>query len=254
VRKLAFSWLPVAQLSTPPQEFALRALHQSRFIGKLKYMKRMYFWLIGGLLVIGGFSLWKYRGDIDFMSTFFPKRSAAGLLETARKAPLQWQPVDKSNMGFKLEMPGEPKQIVVQATTETGTTEPVSMLLVKPDSESSFAIAWAEKPPVARMNDLVPDKTLDQARDGAMSATQTTPITESRSTPQGFPGRDIVAHNAGGGILDTRFVYAGTRLYMLIAASPSASARREDAVMRFFNSFTISSNSQIPETLPAATE
>jgi hypothetical protein len=54
-------------------------------------------------------------------------------------------------------------------------------------------------------------------------------------------------------MLDTRFVYAGTRLYMLIATSPSAAARHEEEVIRFFNSFTIASNSQIPESLPPAT-
>jgi hypothetical protein len=128
------------------------------------------------------------------------------------------------------------------------------MLVVKPDSDSTFAIAWAEKPPVARVNDLVPDKTIDQARDGAMTSTQTTLVSESRNRPQGYPGRDFVSRNVGGGILDTRFIYAGTRLYMLIAASPSAAARREDAVMRFFNSFTVSGNTQIPESLPPASE
>jgi hypothetical protein len=151
-------------------------------------------------------------------------------------------------------MPGEPKQVVIQATSETGGTEPVSMLLVKPDADRTYGVAWAEKPPVARMNDLVPDKTLDEARDGALNKTQTTLVSEVRSNPQGYPGRDLVAHNVGGGILDTRFVYAGSRLYMLIATAPSAASRHEEDVIRFFNSFAIASNTQIPETIPAATQ
>jgi hypothetical protein len=40
----------------------------------------------------------------------------------------------------------------------------------KTGAERTFAVAWADKPPVARMNDLVPDKTLDEARDGALAA------------------------------------------------------------------------------------
>ncbi len=151
-------------------------------------------------------------------------------------------------------MPGEPKRVTVQATSETGATEPVNMLLVKPEPDRTYAIAWAEKPPVARMNDLVPDKTLDQARDGVLNRTSTTRVTESRISPQGYPGRDMVARNTGGGILDTRFVYAGARLYMLIAASPSTAARREDDVNHFFNSFAVASNTQIPEKLPAASQ
>jgi hypothetical protein len=217
-------------------------------------MKRVYLWVVAVLVIIGGVYLWNQRKEFSFMSWLVPKHTSEGLVITSKSSQLQWRPVEKSSAGFKLEMPGEPQQVVVQATTETGATEPVSMLLVKPDSESSFAVAWAEKPPVARMNDLVPDKTLDQARDGAMANTQTTLISESRNTPQGFPGRDVVAHNAGGGILDTRFIYAGSRLFMLIATSPSAAARREDAIMHFFNSFTISRNTSIPETIPAAQE
>jgi len=148
-------------------------------------------------------------------------------------------------------MPGDPNRVLVQATNETGANEPINMLLFKSSSDHTYAVAWAEKPPVARMNDLIPDKTLDQARDGALNRTQATLISEIRSNPQGFPGRDVVAYNGGGGVLDTRFVYAGHRLYMLIATAPSAAARHEEDVMRFFNSFAIDDNTQFPETLPA---
>jgi len=214
----------------------------------------VYLYLIVILAGIGAIYAWSHRAELGFVRTLLPKRAADGLLQTGQAEALEWREVDKSTMGFKLEMPGEPKQIVVQATSETGMNEPVNMLLVKPDSETSFAIAWEDKPPVARVNDLVPDKTLDQARDGEMARTDTTLVSESRTAPQGFPGRDIVTHNAGGGVLDTRFVYAGSRLYMLIAASPSSTARREEAVIRFFNSFTVAGNTQIPEELPAANQ
>ena len=73
---------------------------------------------------------------------------------------------------------------------------------------------------MARMNDLVPEKTLDEARDGALARTATTKISEIRSNPQGFPGRDIEARNVGGGILDTRLIYAPAR------ASTCSSLRR----------------------------
>jgi len=62
-----------------------------------------------------------------------------------------------------------------------------------------------------------------------------------------------VVRNTGGGVMDTRFIYAGTRLYMLIATAPSAAERRENDIIRFFNSFAISGKGQIPETIPAAT-
>jgi hypothetical protein len=212
----------------------------------------MYLTVVTILIGLGMMYLWRNRAEFSFLS-WLPTRQADGTLSTGGGKNLEWRPVDEASQGFKVEMPGEPKHLVVQANDESGSTEPISMLLVKPDSERTYAIAWADKPPVARMNDLNSEKTLDQARDGALTRIGATPVNEIRSNPQGFPGRDLVAHNVSGGVLDTRFVYAGTRLYMLIATAPSNAARHEDEIFHFFNSFAVDSNNQIPETLPAAT-
>jgi hypothetical protein len=217
-------------------------------------MKRMYLALIVILGVMGAIYVWEHRSEYSLLREWLPTQSTDGVMNTAQTQQLEWQPVDETSQGFKIEMPGDPGRTVVQANNEAGATEPVSMLMVKPDSDRTYAVAWADKPPVARLNDLVPEKTLDQARDGALTRTQTTLVSETRSNPQGYPGRDVVAHNVGGGVLDTRFIYAGSRLYMLIATAPSAAARREPDVIRFFNSFIIAGNTQIPETLPAATQ
>jgi hypothetical protein len=253
-RILAEAGLPVARTGTLVAKSTNPALRHRQPDCNLKYMKKVYLYLVAILLFIGAIYIWGHRSDYSLLREWLPARQTEGIIDTARSQQFEWRPVDESSQGFKLEMPGDPQRVVVQATNEAGNTEPVSMLLVKPDSERTYAIAWAEKPPVARMNDLVPDKTLDQARDGAMNKTNTTLVSEIRSNPQGFPGRDVVTRNAGGGILDTRFVYAGARLYMLIATAPSASARHEEDVFRFFNSFAIASNTQIPETIPAATQ
>jgi hypothetical protein len=214
-------------------------------------MKRMYLYMAGILVLIGLVYVWGHRGNL---LRLLPGKSSSGLGLNNQPDQLEWKAVDESAQGFKLEMPGDPKQVVVQANNEAGLTEPISMLMVKPDSDHTYAIAWAEKPPVARMNDLVADKTLDQARDGSLARTETTAVSEIRTNPQGYPGRDVVSRNAGGGIMDTRFIYARPRLYMLIASSPSAAGRHEEEVIHFFNSFSIASNTQIPETLPASTE
>jgi len=219
---------------------------------KLNYMKRMYLAILGILAVIGIVFALRYRSEIPFLSKWLPTHSTDTILDSATGKDVEWRPVDETSQGFKLEMPGAPRQVVALADNESGSTEPISMLQVKPEPNRTFAVAWADKPPVARMNDLVPEKTLDDARDGALARTATTKISEIRSNPQGFPGRDIEARNVTGGILDARLIYAGSRLYMLIATSPSAAGRHEEDVTRFFNSFTIASNKQIPETLPPA--
>jgi hypothetical protein len=41
--------------------------------------------------------------------------------------------------------------------------------------------------------------------------------------------------------MDSRLIYAGSRLYMLTVAFPSSGARREKDVTRFFDSFVITS-------------
>lgn len=216
-------------------------------------MKRAYIYVALILMAIVALYLWNHRENYSLLRAWLPSRSPEEILQGTGTGESKWRSINDSNLGFKVEMPGNPTRVAVPANTETGTTEPVSMILVKPDDNRSYAVAWQEKPPVARINDLAPDKTLDQARDGALSRTGSTLVSEVRSTPQGFPGRDIVAHNTSGGIIDTRLIYAQPRLYMLIATSPSPSARHEEDVIRFFNSFTIASNNQIPETLPAAT-
>jgi hypothetical protein len=217
-------------------------------------MKRVYLSMAAILMLIGVVYVWGHRSQFSFLSSWLPSHSNEGVIRTPTAAQPEWRPVDEPSLGFKVEMPGDPNRVVVQASSETGSNEPISMLMVKPDANRTYAVAWADKPPVARMNDLVPDKTLDQARDGALTRTNTTLISEIRSNPQGFPGRDVVAHNVGGGILDTRLIYARPRLYMLIATAPSSAVRNEEDVIRFFNSFAIASNTQIPETIPAATQ
>jgi len=222
--------------------------------GKLGRMKRAYLYVAAILAAISALYFWNHRDNFSLLRSWLPGRSSDDLLRGDVSAKVNWQPVSDPTLGFKVEMPGAPSHVVVQANSETGSSEPVSMLMVKPEANRSYAIAWAEKPPIARINDLVPDKTLDQARDGTLSRTESTLVSEVRSNPQGFPGRDIVAHNVGGGMLDARLIYAAPRLYMLIATSPSASARHEEDIIHFFNSFAIASNTQIPETIPAATQ
>jgi hypothetical protein len=217
-------------------------------------MKRVYLYVASVLAIIGAIYLWGHRDDFNLLRAFLAGRSSDGFFPNGESRSLQWRLIDRPNLGFRLQMPGDPSRVNVEADTETGSTEPVNMLMVKSENGGEYAVAWAERPPVARMNDLNPEKTIDQALDGALARTGTTLVSESRNSPQGFPGRDVVARNVGGGVLDTRFIYAGARLYMLIATAPSAAARHLEDVNRFFDSFTIASKTHIPETLPPATQ
>jgi hypothetical protein len=159
-------------------------------------------------------------------------------------AHIVWQKVDRTPDGFTVDMPTDTTAIQIPAYNQTGGADQVDMIYSYPDSETSYSVAWADHPPVARYNGESPEKTLDMARDDALARTQCTLIGESRSTRQGFPARDFAGRNDGGGIFNARLIMAGPRLYMLIAAFPAASARRDQDVQRFFDSFTLASSSK----------
>jgi hypothetical protein len=163
---------------------------------------------------------------------------------------INWQMISRPDDGFKVDLPADPKEVQVQAYNEMGSTEPVKMLFSSPDSDTTYAVTWEDNPPVARVNDRVPDRTLDQARDGMLARTQTTLVSENRLSANGFPGRDIVARNGGGGLLEARLIFMNDRLYTLMALYPSMDARHEQDVVRFYNSF---SALRVGPSLPEAT-
>lgn len=158
-------------------------------------------------------------------------------------ASIEWQKVERDKDGFQLDMPDDVKQIQIPAYTETGGTQQLSMIVSNPGTETTFSVAWEDNPPVARVNRQAVDRTLEMARDGAIARTHTALLNETRENTQGYPGLSFEARNAGGGILSARLIYAAPRLYMLTATFPSAGARRERDVSRFFNSFTITAPS-----------
>lgn len=209
-------------------------------VGTVVAAAAAYLWVTGGLARFTGGSRRTESGP--------PPSSAT----TGRPAEMHWQTINRPDDGFKVEMPAAPTDQQVPAYNETGTTEPVHMLICRPDADTTFAISWEDNPPVARVNDRDPKKTLDMARDGMLSRTQTTMVNEKDATVAGHPARDITAHNTEGGLLDARLIYTGDRLYTMIAVFPNSGARRQEDVTRFFGSFASSQlpGSAMPEAAP----
>lgn len=230
-----------------------------RDIGKLENVK-VWRYIAVGILAVGAVYAYIYRQELGqklgiFNShtyTTLEDASTAQTTPSVRPAHIDWQVVDRSSDGFKVDMPRDIKDIQVPSYNESGAVEPVTMIYSNPDGETTFSVAWADNPPVARSSEKVPERILETARAGALARTQTTLVSESRSSPGGNPAHDFIGKNSGGGLLQSRLIYAGQRLYMLTAAFPSASARREQDVARFFNSFKVNSPTRIPESLPAA--
>ena len=209
-------------------------------------VKRWYYIVIGVIVLGGAVYMYLHRQELGLVA---PAGSSTPITDgsssvnqggvPAAPAHIVWNSVSRPKDGFQLEMPVDSKEIQIPAFNESGGTEQVQMLYSYPDASTSFSIAWADEPPVERVSGNSADKTLDTARDDSLARTQATLIGETRTNKLGYPARDFSGRNDGGGIFNARLILAGHRLYMLIAAFPSASARRNEDVNHFFDSFHI---------------
>ena len=205
-------------------------------------MKRWYYFALAAAAVAGIIFVYsRWGGQGLFTSDEAP----------APGSRMQWRSVQRPGDGFKADLPAEEKEIDVPAFNEAGGSEPVHMLVANPNGDVTFAVAWADNPPVARVS-RTPERTLYMARDGMLARTETTILSESRGLSHDYPSLDLLARNTSGGILNARLIMAENRLYLLMALFPSASARRDKDVDRFFNSFVPARPSSIPETMPSA--
>lgn len=210
-------------------------------------VKRWYSIVLGGILLAGLLYIWLHRvelglasapaADADSTYTAGAGSNNASNLSEAHPTRIFWQEVDRSADGFKVEMPADAKEMQVPAYNTQGGSDQVNMIYAYPDAQTSFSVAWADNPPVARANAMAVDRTLDTAVRDALLRTQTSLVAETKTNRRGYPARDFVARNANGGIFNARLLLVGQRMYMLIAAFPSDSARRPQDVARFFDSF-----------------
>ena len=231
-------------------------MHARCAIGTLIVVKNWPYILIV-LIVIGGAGYLVYSDRQRLGIGLMPGASSAGesagesasgvskALNTLKPSKAKWQSISRPADGFTVELPAGTRDSEAPAFNETGGTEPVKMLESTSGDDTVYAITWQDNPPIARINNNVPDRTLDQAQDGMLNRTQTTLMSQTRIVAGVSPGREILARNASGGVLNARLIYtqlSGTkgRLYILMALFPTAGARREQDVTRFFNSFVIS--------------
>jgi len=154
-------------------------------------------------------------------------------------AHVSWHAVNRIQDGFNIDMPSDSSEIQIPAYNVKGGAEEMDMLVATPNAETTYGIAWDDNPPVERASGEVVERTLDNARDGALARTQTTLMGESRANYLGYPARDFSGRNQSGGLFNARLILKGTKLYMMIVAVPAPSARRDEDVNHFFDSFKL---------------
>ena len=211
-------------------------------------VKRWHYFTLAAAAVAAGGYLYVQGGSV--LGNLFSSSSGRKLLSVAGGS--QWHTIERPGDGFKVELPAEARYTQAPAYTEKGGTEPVHMLIANPGGDIAYAITWEDNPPVVRVSHSI-DRTLNMARDGMLARTETTIISESRGFHRDLASLDVLARNNQGGILDTRLILAGDRLYVLMALFPDASSLRERDVQKFFNSF-VPARPGIPETMPSATQ
>lgn len=213
-------------------------------------MKRWHYIALAGVVVVG--SLAYSRRDI--LGSLWRQWGSAGpsASDSGRASRGGWRTVDRAGDGFRISLPGDAKDLQVPAYNESGGAEPVHMLMANPNPDSTFAITWQDNPPVMRISSHLPERTLNAARDGMLARTQTTIVSQLLSTQHGSPTMDVLARNVQGGVLNARLICVGNRLYIMMALFNSADAAQGQDVSRFFDSFSPSESTAIPETLPLA--
>jgi hypothetical protein len=199
------------------------------------------------------YCIYCYRIELGIVSDQGPPAQAAtapGRGEpNAQPGPAQadipkmsWRLIERPAAGFAVEMPAEAIDAYAPAFARNGLREEVPMIEASPQSGIRFAVAWDNDPPVTRAAGEVAEKTLDMAEAGALARTRAVLTGELQSRAEGYPARDFTGRIANGGILSARMIMARRQLFMLIATFPSSSARGDDEVKRFFDSFRLTAN------------
>jgi hypothetical protein len=143
----------------------------------------------------------------------------------------------KSEAGrFVASFPGKPRESSKTVNTAIGSIE-MKMYGVS-EKQTSFSVAVADYPP-EHVKQIGSTVLLDKARDGAVSNTQGTLLSEQIIQVEGNPGRELKISAAGGkGTIRAKVFLVGNRLYHVVAVTPVEESYTPQ-VRRFLDSFRL---------------
>jgi hypothetical protein len=156
------------------------------------------------------------------------------ILSACGQTTANWRDFSNTEGKFTVRMPGAPKEETNTIKTDSG--EITIHLFGIPIGDTDYIVAYSDYP-----TDLVvskgPTGILDSARDGAISNTKGTLITDESIELNGFPGKLLIVGSPDGkGIAQAKIFLVGNRLYQVFVAAEKDAAYSEEN-LAFLDSF-----------------
>lgn len=147
-----------------------------------------------------------------------------------------WQAVKTEGLGFKIEMPGDPK--VEEETVDLGDGQSAKMRTIQILSPQAIYDVTIADYPAGMAQSIGTDKVLDNARDGALANAPGPLKGESKVVFAGHPARELLVDMTMGMTLRSYIFLVQDRLYNIGAITKDGSERSAD-IEKYFASFAL---------------
>src|SRR6266550_6580669 len=160
---------------------------------------------------------------------------ACGAIAFGFQLPGDWVSFNSPEGRFSVGMPNKPAVDVKEVDSVVGKLQLHSF--TASNAAAYFMVSYADYP-----NEPTSDRrerVLDGVRDGVVSSLEGGLISETKTTIDGYPGREFVAKKAvdGDEVIFTWHTYlVGPRLYQVAAVANKSQSTSPD-ITKFFNSF-----------------
>lgn len=140
---------------------------------------------------------------------------------TQTAQPANWKIYAHPELGFSIESPAEP---ATKSEAYPSPMGPIPTNVFYIDEGGGWGILLTVGDYSRYKITVDPQKGLDRLAEGAAADLNGVLLSKTPITVDGFPGREIVARaDPAGIIIKGRIIYAGQRVYQLMAVGPAAS-------------------------------
>jgi hypothetical protein len=151
----------------------------------------------------------------------------AAVATASAASAADWTTYSHPELGFSIEAPAPLAVQTLSVATDVGPA-PTTIFALDEGQAGAIILSVADYTGL-KLRDVDKQKELDGLVNNLVARQSATLISQSPITVDGFPGREITARADPAGLLiKARIVYAGKRLYHLVAIGPAASGLPAD--------------------------